>query len=37
VKIAGASKTVIRCKANVVSREGDTRAPAVSGIDPCSG
>jgi predicted trehalose synthase len=37
VKIAGATKTVAKCKSNVVSRESDTRAPAASGIDPCSG
>jgi hypothetical protein len=38
VKIAGATKVAAtKCKSNVVSREGDTRAPAVSGIDPCSG
>lgn len=37
VKIAGATKVATRCKSNVVSRETDTRAPAVSGIDPCSG
>lgn len=37
VKIAGGTKVATRCKSNVVSRESDTRAPAVSGIDPCSG
>ena len=37
VKIAGAAKAAAKCKSNVVSRESDTRAPAVSGIDPCSG
>lgn len=37
VKIAGATKVAAKCKSNVVSRESDTRAPAVSGIDPCSG
>jgi hypothetical protein len=37
VKIAGATKAAPKCKSNVVSRESDTRAPAVSGIDPCSG
>ena len=37
VKIAGAMKVAAKCKSNVVSRESDTRAPAVSGIDPCSG
>ena len=37
VKIAGATKVATKCKSNVVSRESDTRTPAVSGIDPCSG
>ena len=37
VKVAGGTKVAAKCKANVVSRESDTRAPAVSGIDPCSG
>jgi len=37
VKVAGATKVAAKCKSNVVSRESDTRAPAVSGIDPCSG
>jgi hypothetical protein len=37
VKIAGAPAKQRECKQQVVSREGDTRAPAVSGIDPCSG
>ena len=37
VKITGAVTAVRDCKKQVVSREGDTRAPAVSGIDPCSG
>ncbi len=37
VKITGATKVAAKCKANVVSRESDSRAPAVSGIDPCSG
>jgi hypothetical protein len=37
VKISGATKVAAKCKSNVVSRESDTRAPAVSGIDPCSG
>jgi hypothetical protein len=37
VKIAGTPAKQRQCKQQVVSREGDTRAPAVSGIDPCSG
>ncbi len=37
VKIAGGSVAARNCKKQVVSRESDTRAPAVSGIDPCSG
>jgi hypothetical protein len=37
VKIAGAPPKQRHCKQQVVSRESDTRAPAVSGIDPCSG
>ena len=37
VKIAGAPVKPRQCKETVVSRENDTRAPAVSGVDPCSG
>jgi hypothetical protein len=37
VKIAGAPVKQRQCKQTVVSRESDTRTPAVSGIDPCSG
>jgi hypothetical protein len=37
VKIAGAPTKPRQCKDTVVSRESDTRAPAVSGVDPCSG
>ena len=37
VKVAGAPVKARDCKKTVVSRESDTRAPAVSGIDPCSG
>ena len=37
VKVAGAPAKQRNCKQQVVSRESDTRAPAVSGIDPCSG
>jgi hypothetical protein len=37
VKVAGATRVAAKCKSNVVSRDSDTRAPAVSGIDPCSG
>jgi hypothetical protein len=37
VKVAGAPVKQRQCKQQVVSRESDTRAPAVSGIDPCSG
>jgi hypothetical protein len=37
VKVAGGpAKKPVKC-AKVVSRESDTKAPAVSGIDPCSG
>ena len=37
VKISGAPTRQRQCKQSVVSRESDTKAPAVSGIDPCSG
>ncbi|MEJ1965093.1 MAG: hypothetical protein WDO56_27530 [Gammaproteobacteria bacterium] len=37
VKIAGGNVTARNCKKQGVSRESDTHAPAVSGIDPCSG
>jgi len=37
VKIAGAPVKQRQCKQQVISRENDTKAPAVSGIDPCSG
>lgn len=37
VKVAGAPVKQRQCKQQVVSRESDTRAPAVSGVDPCSG
>ena len=37
VKIAGAPVKQRQCKQQSLSREGDTKAPAVSGIDPCSG
>jgi predicted trehalose synthase len=37
VKIAGAPVKQRQCKNTVISRESDTRAPAVSGVDPCSG
>jgi len=37
VKVAGGpTKKPVKC-AKVVSREADTKTPAVSGIDPCSG
>ena len=36
VKVSGAKPAMPReCKNKGVSRESDTRAPAVSGIDPC--
>ena len=37
VKISGGNVAARECKKKVVSRESDTHAPAVSGIDPCSG
>jgi predicted trehalose synthase len=37
VKIAGAPVKQRQCRQTVISRESDTRAPAVSGVDPCSG
>ena len=37
VKIAGGPTKQRQCKQSVVSRESDARAPAISGIDPCSG
>jgi hypothetical protein len=37
VKIVGAVNAPAKCKSEVISRESDTRVPAVSGIDPCSG
>lgn len=37
VKIVGGAVVKRTCKKGVVSREGDTTAPAVSGVDPCSG
>jgi len=37
VKVAGGpAKKSVKC-AKVISRAADTKAPAVSGIDPCSG
>jgi hypothetical protein len=37
VKIVGGAVKPRTCKAQVISRESDTKAPAVSGVDPCSG